>query len=88
MIDDVDNVEMCLCINSKWRIIKERYRQLEPENKNLHQRLANLTLWDDGITDLKGTYQYKQGQREALKPNAKDYFMNRVHFCPNLDQVE
>lgn len=55
MIDDVDNVEMCLCINTKWRIIKERYRQLEPENKNLHQRLANLTLRDDGITDLKGT---------------------------------
>lgn len=35
--------------------------------------------------DLTGN---KQGQWEALKPDAKDYLMNRVRFCHNLDQVE
>lgn len=85
MINDADDVEMCFCLNSKWRIIKERYCQLA--NKSLQQRLE--TLRDDGITDLKKTQLVtNRGNGEALKPHAKDYLMNRVHFCHNLNQVE
>ncbi len=76
----------------QWRIIKERYCQahskLEPTNQNLNRRLANLTLRVDGITDLKGPNWYKQGHGGALKPNMKDYLMNHVHLCHNLDPVE
>lgn len=61
---------------------------MEAENKNVSQRLDDLTLRDDGFTDLKGPNWYKQGQWEARKLNAKDYLMNHVHFCHNFDQAE